>query len=317
MADPPAFIRAVAAAREGKGALAAGTIGHALDSWQRSPEFRGLAPRTQANRLRYIKALAAIAEKPLAGIRRAQILELRDRIAEQNGPAAANMLVQSISSLLSWSVDRGLLEFNPALRIRNLPGKHFPAWSEAEAKIALEQFGDCVRRAVLVAYHTGLRRGDLIALRWSAYDAARRRLIVMPEKTGRAREAKGLPPLVLPVHDDLAVELDQWRAATSSTHILTGPSGRPWTRENLSNHVLRAVRAAGLRQGLNLHGFRKLAATRLAEAGASTHEIRAALGWESLGHVELYTRGAEQMRLAEAAVVRLSDARQKLAKPKK
>jgi integrase len=45
----------------------------------------------------------------------------------------------------------------------------------------------------------------------------------------------------------------------------------------------------------------------LAEAGCSTHEIACVTGHRTLAMVELYTRAADQKRMAGAAVVRLID----------
>jgi integrase len=51
--------------------------------------------------------------------------------------------------------------------------------------------------------------------------------------------------------------------------------------------------------------LRKLAATNLAEAGCSAHEIAAITGHRSLALVSLYTASADQERMATAAIVRL------------
>ena len=64
-------------------------------------------------------------------------------------------------------------------------------------------------------------------------------------------------------------------------------------------------------KGLNLHGLRKLAAVRLAEAGCSLHEIAAITGHESLAQVSLYTADVDQERLALAAVTRLKTGQNK------
>lgn len=305
MENPRLFIEAIAAVRQPQPSHGNGTIGAALTAWRRSPEYRDAAPRTLAKRNIYIRPLEDIAAKPLATLRRPVILGLRDAVAEGSGPAAGNAFAQTASVFLAFCLDRGLVEYNAAARIRALPGKHFQAWTEAEARLAMDTFPAAVRRAVVLAYHLGQRRGDLASLTWSAYDAAAQRITLQPEKTRRVRERKELPPLRLPVHPDLAAELDAWKREARSIHILTTPGGRPWQREHLSNSVKAAVDAAGLRPGLNLHGFRKLAAARLAEAHATALEIKAALGWESLAHVELYTRAAEQDRLAQSAAARV------------
>ena len=68
-----------------------------------------------------------------------------------------------------------------------------------------------------------------------------------------------------------------------------------------------ALARIGLPADLNVHGLRKLAATELADAGCSMHEIAAITGHHSLSMVQLYTRSADQERLASAAIIRLSE----------
>jgi hypothetical protein len=48
--------------------------------------------------------------------------------------------------------------------------------------------------------------------------------------------------------------------------------------------------------------LRKAGATIAAENGATSQQLMAIFGWASLRMAELYTRGAEQKRLAESAM---------------
>src|SRR6516165_5316799 len=64
---------------------------------------------------------------------------------------------------------------------------------------------------------------------------------------------------------------------------------------------------AGLPQ-CSAHGLRKLAATRLAEVGCSEREIMAITGHRSVSEVSRYTKAAEQSRLAERAIAKLTSA---------
>jgi integrase len=70
----------------------------------------------------------------------------------------------------------------------------------------------------------------------------------------------------------------------------------------------------GLSNDLNVHGLRKLAAAKLADAGCSRHEIAAITGHQSLSMVQLYTKTADQERLATAAILRLSERKDKRTK---
>jgi len=51
----------------------------------------------------------------------------------------------------------------------------------------------------------------------------------------------------------------------------------------------------------NSHGIRKLAATRVAEAGASELEMMALFGWTDPAMARVYTKAANQEKLAASA----------------
>ena len=71
--------------------------------------------------------------------------------------------------------------------------------------------------------------------------------------------------------------------------------------------MAEAFDAAGLPQECVLHGIRKAAARRLAEAGCSTRQIMAITGHKSFAEVARYTREAEQERGAAAAIALLEE----------
>jgi integrase len=280
--------------------LPADSIRELLAAYERSPEWRALAPRTRKNRLIALRHLHAIQHLRVVELKRREILTLRDAIAEGIGNGAANGFASHLSAVLSWARDRGWIEHSPAHRIKALPGGHFPTWTEDQFAAALGAVSEPIRRALVLAVHTGQRRGDLVALRWS--DVAAGVVRLTQEKTG----AK----LVIPQHPDLAAELEKWRKGASAVTVLTDQGGKPWDRDWLTMCVMRAVDALGMK-GLNIHGLRKLAAVRLAEAGCTVHEIAAITGHASLTEIARYTAAADQERLARAAVTRLQTAKSK------
>ena len=66
------------------------------------------------------------------------------------------------------------------------------------------------------------------------------------------------------------------------------------------------IEKAGLPTRCVTHGLRKAAARRLAEAGCTANEIAAITGHATLQEVSRYTKAAEQKKLAQAAMRRLS-----------
>jgi integrase len=276
-----------------------------IDAYQRSPEWLALAPATRSIASIYLRDLYKMRDTAAGAVTRRDLLDMRDAIATTRGNGAATGFIRAASSCLSWAVDREWIPHNPAHRIKALPAGELRAWTAAEADAAERLLPPHLARVVILARYTGQRRGDLIALTWAAYDG----------RTIRVRQHKTGESLTIPCHPRLAAALDEW--PRDAVTILTDARGRPWKAQDLSHAMPKALAAAGLASDINVHGLRKLAATSIADAGGSTHEIAAITGHRTLAMVQHYTRSADQERLAGAAIVRLSGVRTNLDKRKK
>lgn len=270
------------------------TLEALIMAFEGSPEYSSKAKATQAGYAIYLKPWAKVGHLRAKDIRRTHVLAIRDAIAASRGPGAATAFVRATGALFSWAIDREWVEINPAARVKALPGGHHRPWSDGEAAAAIEGLPEHLRRVARLAGAIGQRRGDLCALTWAAYDGA----------TIRLRQQKTGEKLVLTLPPDLCAELDEWKRGATAVTILTNARGQPWTAPHLSREMKRATEALGL-HGLKLHGLRRRVAVRIANAGGSTHEIAAVTGHRTLQMVQEYTRGADQERLAGAALGRL------------
>ncbi len=107
---------------------------------------------------------------------------------------------------------------------------------------------------------------------------------------------------MIPCHPKLKAALDAWKTeGRTATTIQTNGRDHPWVPEVMSSATKRRLTEIGL-PGLNVHRLRKLATTALAEAGCTAHEIQAITGHATLAMVELYTKSANQERLATQAI---------------
>ena len=107
--------------------------------------------------------------------------------------------------------------------------------------------------------------------------------------------------LDIPMHPDLKAVIE----AMPSNHLtfLTTKHGRSFTPAGFGNRFREWCNDAGLAH-CSAHGLRKAAAARLAERGATAHEIMAITGHRSLEEVERYTRAAQRGELADAAMLK-------------
>jgi len=106
------------------------------------------------------------------------------RLASGSSAATVNKDLRQIRSVLSYAVDAGLLRANPLLRWRQMmikePEKVVRVVEEEEfAKLIAACDDSGFRAFMVVGYRQGLRRTEIVNLRWDAVDLERQILHVV------------------------------------------------------------------------------------------------------------------------------------------
>jgi integrase len=310
------FMREYAAALEGVKAKASnvgiertkpGSFNALCVSYYRSPEFRGLKASTQTMRRNIIERFRIEhGDKPLALLARAHIKDIIGAKAETR--EAANNLLKVLRGILAYAVDVGMIKVNPAMGLKRYRShsEGFHTWTEAEiAQFQVRHpIGTRPATALALLLYTAQRRGDVVRTGWQHLKGDA--IAVRQEKTDT--------PLMIPVHPELARAL-ALVPRTNLTFLMTD-RGAPFTPAGFGNWFRDQCNLAGLPH-CSAHGLRKSAATRLANAGCSTDQIKAMTGHKSLSEVARYTRAADQARLARQAMsIQLgAEHEQKLSNP--
>lgn len=127
---------------------------------------------------------------------------------------------------------------------------------------------------VALAIETGMRRGELLGLRWSNVDLERRIAFLPITKNG---ESRGVPLST--------------RAVAVHRGLPTSTDGRGFgelTKEALKQSFSRAVRRAGI-EGLRVHDLRHEATSRFFEKGLNVMEVASVTGHKTLQMLKRYT----------------------------
>jgi integrase len=229
-----------------------------------------------------------------AALQREHIIRL---IAARAKSRSGNALRKVLRVMMQHAIDIGLRVDDPTREVKAVKvktdGHH--SWTDS----AIVQFesvhpvGSRERLALGLLLYTGQRRSDVIHM--GRQHLRNGLLEVKQRKTG--------VELTIPVHPELQAIIDQ-TPANNMTFLITR-WGKPFTGTPFSNWFGEACAQAGLHH-CSAHGLRKAAATRLAEAGCTAHEIAAITGHASLREVERYTKAADQKRLAAAAIDKVS-----------
>jgi integrase len=191
-----------------------------------------------------------------------------------------NRDIEVIRHLLFWAVDEGFIPANPIARIRMVRerGQRRPVMSVAEEIKLLDACSEHLRRIVIAALDTGMRRGELTNQLWEHVDFDRNLLSVSHSKTA---EGEHRP---VPLTSRVRAMLDEHREASGLIFTYEGhPMHRPKTG------WMGALRRAGLPH-YRFHDLRHTFNSRLVEAGVISDVRKELMGHSRGGDVHsLYT----------------------------
>ena len=237
-----------------------------------------------------------------------RLIEMKD------GQGARTNLRKHISALCTWAVDQtpSLLPSNPVRDIkagRRVKGSGFYTWTIPDVQQFLayhrQQNTKRSRKAVLalgLLLFGGMRRQDMVDLgkqhcRGVNKDTLGDWIRYVPKKTVKVRRTTSQKPL-LPILRQIIMEC--WDIIGDLTFLVTD-YGKPFTENGVGNWFRDRCDEAGLTM-CTAHGLKKAGATIAAENGATTRQLMAMFDWDSPAMAEVYTRTAEQKRLAGEAM---------------
>ncbi len=198
-----------------------------------------------------------------------------------------------LSTIMRTAVEDELVLKNPCI-LKNA-GVERPPERPIATVAQVFEIADAIhprfRILVLLATFTGLRLGELQALKRSRVDVENGTLRVVeqtqllkdgtlvtgPPKTDAGVRTVAIPAASLP---DLAIQLDEHCATGPDGLVIPGPGGVPFRRATLYTEWQKAVRTVGV-EGLRFHDLRHTGNTLAASTGASTKELMARMGHAS------------------------------------
>jgi len=203
-----------------------------------------------------------LAQITIAEVDRYKITKVRQREQGRDGAGLSNGSINEtlnlLAQILEVAVEYEHIQFNPARGRRRRLKASQPkrTWLEpAQIKELLDATVRGLRGGKTVpdprmhalfatAVCTGLRVGELLALRWQDVDLAEGRLSVLKAKTeaGTGREIDLWPEL----RDELSAYKTQARHSNPHDFVFATTTGRADTRSNIARRLKRAVARANM-----------------------------------------------------------------------
>jgi len=224
------------------------------------------------------------------------------RRAAGKAPATVNRELSFLRRLYNVAIKDRLAETNPVtpdlfFKENNQRVRFLTDDEEARLMSKLPASGD--RSMLLVALHTGLRRGEQFQLRWCDVDFTTGIITVPRSKHGEARR--------IPTNDTVRATLGALPSRMRSAWVFPSDTGEtPRDGQNFVNRVFRPALAEAGIDDFHWHDLRHTFASRLAMAGVDLNTIR-----ELMGHKTL----AMTLRYAHLSPAHQLDAVQRLNRP--
>ncbi|MET4802514.1 tyrosine-type recombinase/integrase [Bradyrhizobium sp. LB11.1] len=237
--------------------------------------------------------------------------KMKRMIEAADGPGARTNRRKHLSALCAWGVENNHLPSNPVRDIKSGRAEAtdgYYTWQIPDVQQFLAFHSGAARRsrkarlALGLLLFSGSRRQDMVTLgkqhcRGSVPDQIGDWISYVPKKTIKKRRTMVQKPL-LPVLKKIITE--SWDILGAMTFLIT-EQGKPFTAAGFGNWFRDRCDEADLQQ-CTAHGLKKAGATIAAENRATVHELMAMFDWSSPRMAEVYTRKAEQKRLAGGAM---------------
>lgn len=254
---------------------------------------------------------ARLGPKALADIRVGDIDDLvQDLKAKGRKPATINRYLALLRRMLNWAVEREYLDRTPfrrgsqaVIKLERENNRRSRRLTADEEKRLLNAARPMTKALVVAALDTGMRRGELLSLRFGDVDFDRQVIHV------RAENAKSKRGRSIPIATTRLKAVLEWlRIDAEGGHkddaapVFSNRVGEPL--KDFRDGWVDVLAAAKI-TGLWFHDLRGEYASRLVERGVPLSQVRDLLGHASIVTTERYDR--QRFEALAAAAKRLDD----------
>ena len=241
-----------------------------------------------------------LADRPIDGVKRADVAVRLQEIIEINGRTSAARARSNLSALFSWAMREGLCEANPVI-VTNDPGEGIEPRDRVLTDHELgaiwracqdDDFGRIVKLLIL----TGCRREEIGGLKWSEIDLDTGIMTIPGERTKNHRPlALTLPPMAIDILRSVP-----HRADRAYVFGVRGGAFSAWSYATLAlNNRIAAAEGKPLAHW-TLHDLRRTMRTGLGKLGVPPHVAELVINHVKGGVQGIYDRHRYESEIKQA-----------------
>lgn len=222
----------------------------------------------------------------------------------KNSTVSIRRKLSSLAHFFKWMRRKELISHNPLQKVHlpkvpeRLPkalteGAIQQLWSSFEDEsIEARPYGKLRDQAMIaLLYGSGLRRSELIQLKWKDVDTSRRMLRI----TGKGRKYRQVPisEEVVKLLSRLRKNVEGvWGLSGGEEQVILTDSGKPCYPKFVYNKVVGMVSLVTTAEKKSPHVLRHSMATHLMDHGAELNAVKEILGHSSLAATQVYTHNS-------------------------
>ena len=217
------------------------------------------------------------------------------------GSVSVRRKLSALSHFFKWLRRKIWIDHNPMVKVhlpkiperlpKSIPEKSLhQLWNLGETGDVAGDFSTIRDKAMLaLLYGGGLRRSELMQLKWQAIDFSRRTMRI---------EGKGRKIRNVPMNDIMIVVLKELKKATTDNWgegidwVILTDNGKPCYPKFVYNRVVRMLSAVTTSEKKSPHVLRHSMATHLMDHGAELNAVKEILGHASLSSTQVYTHNS-------------------------
>jgi integrase/recombinase XerC len=217
------------------------------------------------------------------------------------GTVSVRRKLSALAHFFKWLRRKGLVDHNPMVKVhlpkvpdrlpKSIAEKSLQQlWNLSGAEDDSQSFSLVRDKALLcLLYGGGLRRSEVIQLKWTAIDFSRRTMRI----EGKGRKIRTVPmneTLITVLKSLKKVTIEKWGEGIELV-VLTD-SGKPCYPKFVYNRVVRMLSSVTTSEKKSPHVLRHSMATHLMDHGAELNAVKEILGHASLSSTQIYTHNS-------------------------
>ncbi len=212
-----------------------------------------------------------------------------DKLQENKKPATVNRLLACVKHMFTKAMDWEMVEEYAWKKVRKVKlleenNKRLRFLSQEECRLLIDQCDVHLRPIVVTALNTGMRKGEILGLKWDNVDLVHRLILLQDTKNGERRE--------LPINDTLMTNLKGLPRILGGQYVFYDPhTHKPY--QDVKRSFNTAYKKVGIKD-FHFHDLRHTFASHLVMAGVDLTTVKELLGHKSLAMTLRYAHLAPE-----------------------